>query len=115
MGTQILDLSDPQALRDLMGADSSPFLAQFHGNSGSEVENEDEFDAVRPQHVAPVECRPITPESETESDGEENESSNLPSSAWKAGATQPTFMRFEGASGLQTEIADMLPHSITRT
>ena len=102
MGTQILDLSDPQALRDLMGAVSSPFLAEFHGNSGSDVEDEEEFDAVCPQHVAPVEHRPLTPET----DEEGSESSDLFNSEWKAGATQPAFMRFEGASGLQTEIAD---------
>ena len=89
-----------------MGADSSPFLAEFHGNSGSDVEDEEEFDAVRPQHVAPVERRPLTPESETETDEEENESSALPNSEWKVGATKPTSMRFEGASGLQTKIAD---------
>ncbi|KAK3755463.1 hypothetical protein RRG08_021045 [Elysia crispata] len=96
-----------------MGADSSPFLAEFHGNSGSDVEDEEEFDAVRPQHVAPVERSAriqknltLSLESETETDEEENESSALPNSEWKVGATKPTSMRFEGASGLQTEIAD---------
>ena len=78
-----------------MGAD---FWAEFHGNLDSNVEDEED--------VAPVEPRPLAPESDTESDGEENEQESSDPPNWKGGATQPNFMRFDGASGLQIKIAD---------
>ncbi|GFN93548.1 hypothetical protein PoB_002005400 [Plakobranchus ocellatus] len=100
--TRLLDLSNPQTLRELMGTDPSQFFVEFSGNSGSDIEDADEETVpVRDRNV------PATHRTPLDLDDDEDEEQPIPQqnqNVWRPGATTPEPLQFIGNQGMTIEM-----------